>query len=141
SSAALNAVSVRREHEGALLRAGSGYGCLHPWTELGDLSLDEQLAPLVRGESTSLLDAALRCAEADGRARSEGRSRFEGAIPESHWLLLPGDRPEEANAAGFDRVKIKSGRDLGAEREEIRAWGGAGFFLRLDANESLDEKA
>ncbi len=139
SAGALNAVSGRREHEGALLRIGDGYGCIHPWPELGDLPLDEQLARLARGGSTPLLDGARRCAEADGRARSEGRSLFAGPIPESHWLALPGDRPEEAAAEGFDRVKLKIGRDPVSEGEEIQTWAEAGFVLRLDANESFDE--
>ncbi len=141
SSAGLNAVSERREHEGALLRRGGGYGCLHPWPELGDSVLDEQLASLARGGSTPLIEGALRCAAADDRARSEGRSLFEHPIPESHWSALPGDKPGEARAAGFDRVKIKIGRDPDGEREEIRTWGEAGFLLRLDANESFDGAA
>jgi len=141
SAAALNAKSERREHEGALLRVGSGYGCLHPWPELGDLSIDEQLAHIVHGGSTPLIDGALRCAEADGRARAEGRSLFTDSIPESHWLALPGDKQEEAKAAGFDRVKLKIGRDRRGELALAREWGEAGFQLRFDANESLGEES
>lgn len=140
SVAPLNAKSGRREHEGSLLRIGSGYGCLHPWPELGDLPLDAQLTALVRGGSTPLLEAARRCAEADGRARAEGRSLFEGPIPKSHWLALPGDDPAAARAAGFERVKLKIGRDPGGEIALARTWAAAGFFLRLDANESLAEE-
>lgn len=140
SVAGLNAASGRRKHEGALLRVGSGFGCLHPWPELGDLSLNEQLACLARGGSTPLIDGALRCAAADGRARSEGRSLFSGRIPESHWLFLAGDEPEEAKAAGFDRVKIKIGRDFIEEHHLAQKWAAAGFQLRFDANESLTEK-
>ena len=134
-------MSGRREHEGALLRIGDGFGCLHPWPELGDLPIDEQLANLTRGGSTPLTDGAARCAEADGRARLEGRSLFCGPIPESHWLALPGDSPESAKAAGFDRVKLKIGRDLASELDQAQLWSGAGFRLRFDANESLDEAA
>lgn len=139
SATALNAVSARREHEGALLRIGDGFGCLHPWPELGDLPIDAQLARLGRGESTPLIEGALRCAAADGEARLARRSLFERSIPESHWLALPGDLPDEAKAAGYDRVKLKIGRDLASELDQARLWGGTGFHLRLDANGSLDE--
>lgn len=141
SAVALNAVSARREHEGALLRIGDGFGCVHPWPELGDLPLEEQLALLERGESTPLIDGALRCATADGEARLAGRSLFDGPIPESHWLALPGDNPTAAAEAGFDRVKLKIGRDPSSDLDQARLWGGADFRLRFDANESLDEAA
>jgi o-succinylbenzoate synthase len=139
SASALNAKSGRREHEGALLRIGSGYGCLHPWPALGDLPLEEQLACLAGDGTTPLIDGTMRCAAADGRAREEGRSLFSGPIPESHWLALPGDGQEEAKAAGFDRVKLKIGLDPAAELRLAHEWAAAGFYLRLDANESLDE--
>jgi o-succinylbenzoate synthase len=141
SASALNAASGRRGHAGVLLRIGAGYGCLHPWPELGDLPLDDQLATLSRGGTTPLIDGATRCAEADGLARLAGRSLFCGPIPESHWLALPGDSPEAVKAAGFDRVKLKIGRDPASELDQAQLWGGAGFCLRLDANESLDEAA
>ena len=87
--------------EGALLRAGDGFADVHPWPELGDAPLDEQLALLARGEQTPLTRASLRLAGLDGDARRRGVSLFEGlTIPESHW---PGDDPPD----GFDTVKLK----------------------------------
>jgi O-succinylbenzoate synthase len=87
--------------EGALLRAGDGFADVHPWPELGDASLDEQLARLARGETTPLTRASLHLARLDGDARARGVSLFDGlTIPESHW---PGDDPPEA----FDTVKLK----------------------------------
>jgi hypothetical protein len=35
--------SAREVFEGALLRTAGGYGCIHPWIELGDLSLEGEL--------------------------------------------------------------------------------------------------
>lgn len=93
---------VRR---GALLRVvdgtTDGFADLHPWPELGDAPLDEQLAQLARGEKTSQVEASLRLAALDGEARRRGVSLFEGlTIPLSHWS---GNEPP----AGFDTVKIK----------------------------------
>lgn len=87
--------------EGALLRVEDGFADLHPWPELGDAPLDEQLAMLARGTTTPLSAASLRCAAIDGDARRRGVSLFAGlTIPESHW---PGaDPPPE-----FDTVKLK----------------------------------
>ena len=138
SARGLNAVSARTEHEGALIRVGEGFGCLHPWPELGDLVLADQLEILAAGGRTALIDGALRCAEADGRARQEGRPLFHGPTPESHWLALPGDDPEKAREDGFTAVKLKVGDELGQNLQSARLWADSGFRLRLDANESLD---
>lgn len=86
---------------GALIRVDDGFADVHPWPELGDLPLNEQLAILARGETTSLTRASLEHARIDGDARRRGVSLFEGlTIPESHW---PGNDPPP----GFDTVKIK----------------------------------
>jgi O-succinylbenzoate synthase len=97
----LSVLAGAAPREGALIRAGEGFADLHPWPELGDAPLDEQLRLLARGETTSLTRATLRLAEADGEARRRGVSLFEGVtIPESHW---PGPDPPP----GFDTVKLK----------------------------------
>lgn len=137
SISALNPVSARTEHEGALLRVGEGYGCLHPWPELGDAKLSEQLDLLASGRSTPLIDQALRCAEKDGAARRAGSSLFSNPVPESHWLAMPGDDPETAMAEGFDCVKLKIGRDPKTEIERSGKWAEAGFRLRFDGNEKF----
>jgi o-succinylbenzoate synthase len=87
--------------EGALLRVGGGFADVHPWPELGDAPLDEQLALLARGSLTPLTRASLHWARIDGAARRRGVSLFEGlTIPLSHWS---GNEPP----SGFDTVKIK----------------------------------
>src|ERR1044071_5942030 len=97
----LSAVAFPGARHGALLRAYDGYADIHPWSELGDAPLDEQLARLARGETTPLTRASLHHAQVDGRARTYGVSLFAGlTIPESHW---PGDNPPPA----FDTVKLK----------------------------------
>lgn len=92
------ALNTRR---GALIRVDGGFGDIHPWPELGDAPLDEQLALLARGETTPLTRASLHNARVDAEARARGVSLFEGlAIPLSHW---PGNDPP----AGFDTIKTK----------------------------------
>jgi O-succinylbenzoate synthase len=78
-----------------------GFADLHPWPELGDRALEEQLAMLARGETTAQSRASLELAGLDAEARARGESLFDGlTIPESHW---PGNDPPP----GFDTIKIK----------------------------------
>lgn len=123
---ALNARATELRRRGALIEVDGGYADVHPWPELGDAPLDEQLALLARGETTSLTRASLRFAALDAAARTAGRSLFDGVtIPKSHW---PGaDAP-----FGFDTVKIKCGPDFDASSlpRDVR--------IRLDFNATLD---
>ncbi len=138
SATALNSVSARTGHPGALIRRGAGFGCLHPWPELGDPPLDDQLAALAAGVPTPLARRSLACASADGKAREEGRPLLPGGrLPRSHWLLREGDRGERIREQGFTSAKVKVGRDLAGERERILRLADAGLRIRLDANESL----
>ncbi len=99
----LSAIARPGFREGALIRVGDGFADVHPWPELGDEPLDEQLRSLARGEPTALAVQSLRFAEADGAARRRGQSLFQGlTIPSSHW---PGIDPP----AGFDTAKVKCG--------------------------------
>lgn len=121
----LSALAGARPRQGALLRVGDGFADVHPWPELGDAPLDEQLALLSRGETTALTRCSLRFAALDAAARREGRSLFDGlTIPLSHWS---GAHPP----AGFDTAKVKCGRDFAARDLH------AGLRLRLDFNAAL----
>lgn len=116
----LSPLAGARPREGALIRAGDGFADVHPWPELGDAPLDEQLARLARGETTPLSVRSLYCALIDGTARRDGRSLFDGlTIPRSHW---PGDDPPP----DFDTAKIKS-----IDRIPPNVW------LRIDFNGRL----
>src|SRR5687768_11893046 len=87
----LSGIAREGPREGALLRFDDGFADLHPWPELGDPTLDEQLALLARGEMTRQLRASYALAAIDGEARRKGLSLFEGlVIPQSHW---PGADP------------------------------------------------
>jgi O-succinylbenzoate synthase len=109
---------------------GDGFADIHPWPELGDAPLAEQLARLARGETTPLTRRSLAMAQLDGRARAEGRSLFDGVtVPESHWTVTEATRDVPP---AFDTVKVKMPAPLdGLER----------FRLRLDFNASLDAQA
>lgn len=117
SRASLNAASSRLEHQGALIRIDGGYGCIHPWPELGDTSIDEQLNRLKNGEASPLIRSAMTCAQADAVARREQRSLFSGLnVPRSHATCLMDEGSIAwAVVAGFDRVKVKMGRHLDQE--------------------------
>ena len=113
---------------GALLRVDDGFADIHPWPELGDAPLDEQLALLARGETTPLTRASLRLAQLDAGARRRGVSLFEGlTIPLSHW---PGNDPP----AGFDTIKTKGVVDFPANvriRIDFNARLSAEEFVRI----------
>jgi o-succinylbenzoate synthase len=120
----LSAVAADGPRHGALIRVDGGFADIHPWPELGDLPLDEQLAMLARGETTPLTRASLEFASIDALARREGRSLFDGlTIPLSHW---PGPDPPD----GFDTVKLK-GNDRIPDHVRLRI----DFNARLTAAE------
>lgn len=109
---------------GALLRAGEGFADVHPWPELGDMPLDQQLALLASGTTTPLTEASLELARKDGEARAAGKSLFDGlTIPDSHYLQLRAEGEMDLRflaRQGFARLKVKAGKDLDDERAWIR---------------------
>lgn len=137
----LNAISNRREFEGALIEVDGGFGCIHPWPELGDPPLEKCLADLAGARRWPIVRRALRCVEFDRAARVLDESLFEEMeVPHSHATLAVGDRAEIALAveAGFTTVKLKCGRDLAAESAFLDAMAAEFPQLkwRLDFNES-----
>ncbi|MCM2323027.1 MAG: hypothetical protein NDJ90_07170 [Oligoflexia bacterium] len=148
--AALNSRTGTAPRAGALLKLeceeGVGYADCHPWELFGDAPLGRQLEALSRGTPTALGVRSLELARIDARARGEGRSLFEGlAIPRSHALVtdvstLTADELLRLREAGFDRVKLKVGRDVPAELRQLGELCQAlpeGLLLRLDFNSSL----
>ena len=139
----VNAKTEREVYEGALIRVGEGFGCVHPWPELGDASLDECLHDLGGRAEMALVQQSLKCAEADGAARMEGRSLFEGlVVPRSHAILPFCDEEAVAQAVarGFTHVKVKAGREVRSELEMLRSliakW--PELRWRIDFNEMGD---
>lgn len=139
----LNSVSARREFAGVLLKVGDGYGCIHPWPELGDPPLDKCLEDLKGRRFWPIVRRALRCAEYDQAARTAEESLFdEMEVPRSHATLVKADAAEldAVVEAGFSVVKMKAGRDIPNELIFLKEMSGryAGLKWRLDFNESLD---
>ncbi len=114
-----NARSEATEVEGALVRIGDGIGCLHPWTELGDLPLDDQLDALGSGVDTSMTKQCRYCCSLDGAARRKGVSLFEGVvIPPSHGIWIDG--MDEKLVENFSYLKLKCGPEVVMEAERLR---------------------
>src|SRR6187431_749829 len=111
----MNSISNRRDFEGALIQIDGGYGCIHPWPELGDPTLEKCLADLAGPRRWPIIRRAIRCAEYDRVARNFENSLFEEMeVPASHATLAKMDARSIALAveAGFTTVKFKGGRDL-----------------------------
>lgn len=126
SKGSLNARSGRRIFEGVLIRDHLGFSCLHPWPELGDPSLQECLEDLKGARRSCLVRKSLSWLEADGRAREEGRSLFEGAaIAKSHATLpeLCEESVQIAVERGFSHIKTKAGREISPEIGMVRNLG------------------
>lgn len=143
SRAPLNARTSQRHHEGALIRDfGGGVGCVHPWPALGDASLDEQLAALAADRPTELGLQSLRCAEADGLARREGRRLFDPLkIPPSHFSAgsqADLDDPARLFEQGFRSVKLKGSSDFEGLKERLEHWRQQApeMRLRIDFNDT-----
>ena len=138
----LNSISNRREFEGALIQIDGGFGCIHPWPELGDPTLEKCLADLSGARRWPIVRRAIRCAEYDRASRVFDNSLFEEMeVPASHATLAKANVAEIALAveAGFTTVKLKSGRDLTAEARFLDEMAAEYPQLkwRLDFNESL----
>ncbi|SHJ33918.1 O-succinylbenzoate synthase [Rubritalea squalenifaciens DSM 18772] len=139
----LNSRSDRTRHKGVLIKIGDGVGCIHPWRELGDPSLEELIEDLRKGRFfRPLVRSAIKCAMVDGRARSQGVSVFDKVeVPRSHATIVGGsERIEEAVAAGFEVVKMKAGRRVAEEVELLNAMHERypNLRWRLDFNNVLD---
>jgi O-succinylbenzoate synthase len=142
----MNSISNRRVFEGVLIQINGGYGCIHPWPELGDPPLEKCLADLAGERRWPIVRRALRCVEFDAVARRFEHSLFEEMdVPESHATLAKNDVAEVARAveAGFAQVKLKLGRDPAAEARFLDDMAAEYPALgwRLDFNESLDPDA
>jgi o-succinylbenzoate synthase len=139
----LNSISARRDFDGVLIRVGDGYGCIHPWPELGDPPLEKCLEDLKGRRFWPVVRRAMRCAQYDEAARLVLDSLFdEMVVPRSHATLVGGCVKELGLAveSGFDVVKMKMGRDLAAEAEFLVEMVGEypGLRWRLDFNETLE---
>ena len=151
SHASLGGHALSQERHGALIRIEVqsglvGYADLHPWTELGDIDLDEQLKLLSQNQTTALSARSLMLARMDLDARSRSVSAFAGLmIPQSHFLAtdirgLSTEDLADAWTDGFRIIKLKLGRNIGSEIEKLHVLEKSllRFRLRLDFNSLLN---
>lgn len=137
----LNAVSGRREFDGVLIRLGHGFGCIHPWPELGDPPLAKCLTDLAGPRRWPIVRRALRCVQFDAAAREHEESLFEEMeVPASHATLPAADPKilDDAVAAGFTVVKLKCAGPARAEAAflSVMTEHYPQIRWRLDFNES-----
>ncbi len=138
----LNAASKRSFYEGALIQIDGGFGCIHPWPELGDPSLEKCLADLAGPRRWPIVRRAISCTEYDRAARVFDESLFdEMEVPLSHATLTKADSKDVALAveAGFTTIKLKAGRDPASEAKflETMVVEFPALVWRMDFNESL----
>lgn len=129
---------------GVLLRIEKGdsvgYADLHPWPSLGDLSIEEQLEKLKRGETTPQTRQSLQFAEWDAIARTEMRHLFDGLlIPKSHLFIGSIFSIEKAPEGSV--VKVKMGDcledEIGFMISQRKCIEKNRLKFRIDFNEKL----
>lgn len=144
--------NVHLTRKGALLRLDfksdyCGYADCHPWTELGDAPLQDQLRLLKQGKITPLLSRSIAFASEDACARNKKVSLFEGlTVPDSHFFISnilqwDSNHIEDALKEGFCYFKIKLGRNLAQELPKLieLLQISQKFKVRLDFNLKLTE--
>lgn len=149
AKSSLNSLSSQLKRTGALLKVRFsdelvGYADCHPWEELGDISLKDQLACLAQKKTTPLTSSSLYFAQIDAEARAVQKNLFTGfSPPVSHFLIsdLAACSHSFLDAAineGQSCLKIKLGRDHVAEAKILNAlFSRRNLPLRFDFNEAL----
>ena len=144
----LHPLSGRAPRVGALLQLHfsngmHGYADCHPWYELGDLPLPQQLSLLKnRSFETPLLTRALYFSRLDAQYRSEKKYLLDGlTLPSSHFLVsstMPD--PIQIKAEEFTHVKMKVEKETLEETIRcIKSLSDADLVVRLDFNLCLSE--
>jgi O-succinylbenzoate synthase len=123
-----------KDREGALLQIAFensvGYADIHPWPEMGDKPLNEQVSLLKKGVLTPLTTRSLYFAKMDAEARSQKKYLFEDVqIPESHKLIIS---PDEPIPHSFTTVKIKA--EPATDLKKILSALPAHLKIRIDFN-------
>ena len=138
--------------KGALLKVSFadglvGFADCHPWPELGDRTIDEQISGLRNNKMTSLMRCSIRFAHFDAQARKQNKSLFEGqSVPSSHFLIpdilaCEKDVIDHLTTQGYTHVKIKLGNQLDQEITQLtHLFSRTSLKLRFDFNEKLSEK-
>ncbi len=141
--------SSQTKREGALLKFEfeegiTGFSDCHPWHELGDLPLENQIRGLSEGRLTPLTRSSLALARIDGEARAKKMCLLETSrLPVSHYLVpdlheITKLDLQELSDHGYTHLKIKVGQQPNEEARQLLAlFEDSPFMLRLDFNERL----
>lgn len=138
----------KKARDGALLKiqwmdGRIGYADLHPWPELGDDTLEEQLSDLKKGRISSQLEQSIWCADQDSKLRESKKNIFEvGAKVSNNFTLsdyksAPDGMLDEIRKADFKTIKMKAGLNLEEEANFVARMASANFKVRLDFNAAL----
>lgn len=125
--------------EGVLLKVAFedgvvGYADCHPWTEVGDEPLAEQIESLVNGQPTQLMRSSLECAKCNKAIIKTPRSHFLG-FNLLNWTV---EDSTQIAREGFTHVKFKVGRNPKLEVNKLREIAEHSTLqLRLDFNQLL----
>lgn len=125
-----------------------GYGDCHPWTSLGDESVDFQIKALQNGIKTELLERSFYFAEIDGKARTKNQSLLKG-LPKvkNHKTLMSArelnvDFLKHTFSIGFKKIKIKISPKFQDDFKKIFSFEEINHFkLRLDFNGKFGDDA
>jgi O-succinylbenzoate synthase len=141
----LNSVSAGAPRTGALFKVewpdgAIGYGDLHPWTELGDDSLEKQIEGLRKGKISPMMEQTIWLARKDALLRKKGKTFLTtGEKVRNNYLITHVDEIvpgflDDLKRQSFSTIKLKVGRDLKEEATAITRIAAAGFKMRLDFN-------
>lgn len=142
----------KKGRQGALLKVFFkdglvGYADCHPWPEVGDKAINEQIHSLQCRALTPLLEQSFRWARLDAEARKANKSLLgEMKVPKSHFFisdLLECDEKfvDQIIEQGFTHVKMKLGNYLPAETAQLlKLFENRPLKLRLDFNEKLSKQ-
>lgn len=73
-----------------------GYADCHPWPELGDEPIEQQISQLREGRLTPLMTRSLDFAMLDANGRSQKKNLLSDLkVPDSHFLATSANVPEE----------------------------------------------
>ena len=144
----LNSKVKEKFRKGSLLRirfdnGAVGYADVCPFSEMGDRPLEFELKHIATAKPSNLGARSLFYAQADAEARSQNKSLYDRTVKiKNHFLIynidrFDLDRVEKIEAAGFTEFKIKMGRDLTYETEQVEKLSNrlsSRSRLRLDFN-------
>ncbi|HEV8050955.1 MAG TPA: enolase C-terminal domain-like protein [Parachlamydiaceae bacterium] len=147
--------SGNKPREGALLKVLQkdgqfGYSDCHPWFELGDAPLQEQLDLIASGRYTSLTSQSLLFAQIDAQARRNQINLFKDLqTPQNHYHistgnLLTDELMERLANAGIRLIKVKVGNhfheDCAMLHRTASKLRSSNLKLRLDFNCKFDQR-